>query len=141
MYLEGRQCLAIFTNNINTVQLFNSLTALCNFNWMLIKVVDMIIASDIDFRVFHVPGAHNVVANSLSWMQNADIFTSDPEAIISTFQPPQVMLGATQSWFNLKPSPGNPFVLPGLLNASLSNTLSPLILLLTAQLNQLFVCS
>ena len=76
--------LAIFTDNINTVQLFNSLTALRNFNWMLIKVVDVIIASDIDFRVFHIPGAHNVVANSLSWMQNADIFASDLEAITST---------------------------------------------------------
>jgi len=48
--------LAIFTDNINTVQLFNSLAALRNFNWMLIKVVDVIIASNIDFRVFHVPG-------------------------------------------------------------------------------------
>jgi len=87
-HLPKGECLAIFTNNINTVQLFNSLTALHNFNWMLIKVVDVIIVSNIDFRVFHIPEAHNVVANSLSQMQNADIFTSDSEAIISTFQPP-----------------------------------------------------
>ena len=38
--LSSGQHLAVFTDNVNTVQLFNSLSALPAFNWMLIQVAD-----------------------------------------------------------------------------------------------------
>ena len=88
------QRLAVFTDNINTVQLFNSLSALPAFNWMLILVADTVLSRGIDLRVFHVPGVHNEIADALSRLQNDQLASAHPELVISTFQPPQVTLGA-----------------------------------------------
>ncbi|KAG2741863.1 hypothetical protein P692DRAFT_20879763 [Suillus brevipes Sb2] len=60
------QRVAIFTDNLNTVAMFNSLTALPPYDWMLMVAVDAIISTKLDFRVFFVPGAHNVIADHLS---------------------------------------------------------------------------
>ena len=70
-HLSSGQHLAVFTDNVNTVQLFNSLSALPAFNWMLIQVADAVLDQGFDFQVFHVPGIHNQVADSLSCLQNA----------------------------------------------------------------------
>ena len=40
-HLSPNQRLAVFTDNINTVQLFGSLSALLAFNWMLILVAEV----------------------------------------------------------------------------------------------------
>ena len=95
--LSSGQQLAVFTDNVNTVQLFNSLSALPAFNWMLIQVADAVLDQGFDFRVFHVPGIHNQVADSLSCLQNAQLAASHPEMLISTFQPPRRRLGAAAS--------------------------------------------
>ena len=50
---EGR--VAIFTDNLNTVSMFNSLAALPSYNWLLMLSVDAIIGAQVDFRVFYVP--------------------------------------------------------------------------------------
>ena len=84
----------MFTDNINTVQLFNLLSALPAFNWMLIQVAALVLRQELDFWVFHVPGVHNAVADALSHLQNAQLAASHPELTISTFQPPQLVLGA-----------------------------------------------
>ena len=46
--LSTNQHLAVFTDNINTVQLLNSLSALPAFNWMLILVADTALSRGID---------------------------------------------------------------------------------------------
>ena len=97
--LSPNQRLAVFTDNINTVQLFNSLSALLAFNWMLIlvaEVADTALNRGIDLQVFHVPGVQNEIANALSRLQNGQLASSYPELVISTFQPPPVMLGAAR---------------------------------------------
>ena len=82
------QGLAVHTDNINTVQLFNSLSALPAFNWMLIQVVDRVMSQGIDLRVFHVPGVHNEIADAVSRLQNDLLAALHPELVISAFQPP-----------------------------------------------------
>ena len=86
--LSSGQHLAVFTDNVNTVQLFNSLSALPAFNWMLIQVANAVLDQGFDFQVFHVPGIHNQVAHSLSCLQNVQLAASYPEMLISAFQPP-----------------------------------------------------
>ncbi|KAF8554182.1 hypothetical protein OG21DRAFT_1369218, partial [Imleria badia] len=80
----------------NTVQLFNSLAAMPSMNWILLGVVDMVLEADIDFRVFHIPGSHNVVADHLSRLWNDLALKVEPDLRIYAFQPPQVTLGAAQ---------------------------------------------
>ncbi|KAI9571541.1 hypothetical protein HD554DRAFT_2005879, partial [Boletus coccyginus] len=86
--------LAVFTDNLNTVQMFSSLAALPSLNWMLISVVDLIIQYDVDLRVFHVSGVDNVVADHLSCLRNDAARRCAPGISISSFQPPRNALGA-----------------------------------------------
>jgi hypothetical protein len=46
--------------------MFNSLAALPPYNWLLMTVVNAILPSQINFRVFFVPGVHNIIADHLS---------------------------------------------------------------------------
>ena len=87
-HLQPNQCLTVFTDNINTVQLLNLLSALPAFNWVLIQVADCVLTQGFDFRVFHVPGVHNEVADALSCLQNDQLTISHPELVILPFQPP-----------------------------------------------------
>ena len=95
-HLLPDQRLAVHTDNINTVQLFNSLSALPAFNWMLIQVVDRVLRQGIDLRVFHVPGVHNEIADAVSHLQNDLLTALHPELVIFAFQPPRPALGAAQ---------------------------------------------
>ena len=95
-HLLPDQHLAVHTDNINTVQLFNLLSAIPAFNWMLIQVIDRVLSQGIDLRVFHVPGVHNEIADALSRLQNDLLASSHPELVISAFQPPRPMLGAAK---------------------------------------------
>ena len=61
---------------------------------MLIRVADCVFSQGFDFRVFHVPGVHNEVADALSRLQNDQLSISHPELVILSFQPPQPMLRA-----------------------------------------------
>ena len=64
-HLLPDQCLVVFTSNMNTVQLFNSLSALPAFNWMLILVAHSVLSWGINLWVFHVPGVHNEIMRLL----------------------------------------------------------------------------
>ena len=87
-YLQPNQHLTIFTDNINTVQLFNSLSALLAFNWMLIQVVDCVLSQGFNSGVFHIPGIHNEIADALSCLQNDQLTSFHPKLVILPFQPP-----------------------------------------------------
>ncbi|KAG2754245.1 DNA/RNA polymerase [Suillus brevipes Sb2] len=91
---DGR--LAVFTDSLDTVALFNSLATLPSFNWMLMTAMDAIIASGINFRGFHIPGVQNVVADHLSRWQNAEAIHSSPDLRIHSFTPPRPTLGAAK---------------------------------------------
>jgi hypothetical protein len=91
---DGR--IAIFTDNLNTVSMFNSLAALPPYNWLLMKSVDAIIESRADFQVFFVRGIENVVADRLSRWKNAEAEVAAPGLSVHSFLPPRNTLGAVK---------------------------------------------
>ena len=92
-WLSRGGCLAIFTDNYNSVSMFNMLSVLPRYNWILLSAVDTLLAHNIDFRVFYVPGKDNIVADHLSRGCVADALTVSLTLVVSTFQPPWDLLG------------------------------------------------
>ena len=84
----------IFTDNSNTVDIFNSLRAQPAYNPILKSAVDILLQSDHQLRVLHVPGEGNSVADAISRQQFNCALSLCPELHISLFQPPQLPLGA-----------------------------------------------
>ena len=56
----------IYTDNLNTVDIFTSLRALPDYNVILRTAVDLLYARNHNLRVLHVPGVRNQVADALS---------------------------------------------------------------------------
>jgi len=91
-----RARVVIFTDNLNTVQIFSSLACLPAYNHLLRRSVDILLANDIDLRILHVPGEQNVVADALSRCQFSSALACIPDLSISPFQPPRWTLGAAE---------------------------------------------
>lgn len=79
----------IYTDNMNTVQIFNSLRCLPQFNPILKAAVDITLLNNIKLRVLHVSGKENIVADALSRSQISLAVDIIPEIIIHTFEPPR----------------------------------------------------
>jgi len=86
---------ALFTDNSNTVTMFNTLSALPTYNPILITAVDWQMATNIQIRVFHNPRRFNTVADALSRFDNATAVSHEPRLVISPFSPPRFTLGAS----------------------------------------------
>jgi hypothetical protein len=87
---------AIFCNNSNTVDMFNTLHALPEMNGILIAVIDLTIEYNLLFRVFHIAGDANTVADALSCADWPTIACLTPLLRLQMFQPPPVRLGCTR---------------------------------------------
>ncbi|KAG6326006.1 hypothetical protein ID866_13084 [Astraeus odoratus] len=93
-YVPRGTQVAVFSDNLNTVSMFNSLAALPHYNPILLAAVDIFLSHDFDFRVFHIHGSHNVVADALSHWDNEHATRIIPDLDVHTFQPPWDVLGA-----------------------------------------------
>ena len=84
----------IYTDNDNTVAIFNTLRCLPHYNPILINATDACILSNIQLRVLHIPRELNCVANTI--LRNNFTLARQyvPNLIISPFLPPQLPLGA-----------------------------------------------
>ena len=84
--------LVIYTDNMNTVQMFNSLSALPQYNEIIKAAVDHMI-SDLDnhiqLRVMHISGNLNTVADALSRGLLHTVIDNVPNIVIHTFSPPR----------------------------------------------------
>jgi hypothetical protein len=85
--------LLVFSDNTNTVDIFNSLRSLPPYNDLLKFTVSLLIKFNISLRVVHTPGIDNVVADSLSRFENTKAVAACPGLSISKFQPPRVTMG------------------------------------------------
>jgi hypothetical protein len=88
--------LAVYTDSLNTVYLFNSLSVGPGYNPLLMDVIEVILVFRIDFRVFHVSGDNNIVADHLSHWRAREALRCSPGLRILPFQPPRNALGATK---------------------------------------------
>ena len=86
----------IFTDNSNTVDMFNSLRCPPAYNFIVRFAADTLIKSGINLRVVHVPGDQNDVADALSRQDFARALNLVPNLNIQSFQPPQSPLGASK---------------------------------------------
>ena len=78
----------IYTNNANTVDIFQSLRCLPAYNHLIKTAVDILIKNNFSLRVLHVPGEDNVVADALSRVQFSIALQIEPSLNLYTFNPP-----------------------------------------------------
>ena len=83
--------LAIYTDNSNTVNMFNILCAQPLYNPLLITIIEILLLSKTHLRVFHVPGDENIVVDRLSHSCYDSVFHLVPTY---NFIPPRLTLGA-----------------------------------------------
>ena len=83
-------------DNMNTVQIFNSLACLPAYNHLLHRSMDILLALNIDLHVLHVSGENNETADALSCCQFASALNLTSKLRIFPFKPPQWTLGAVE---------------------------------------------
>ncbi|PBK94094.1 DNA/RNA polymerase [Armillaria gallica] len=87
------RCILIYTNNTNTVDIFNSLHAKPFYNSLLITAVDALITYKAQLRVLHIPGSQNTIADALSHDNHDFVLSQHPQAKLLKFSPPQLTSG------------------------------------------------
>ncbi|KDR82212.1 hypothetical protein GALMADRAFT_18481, partial [Galerina marginata CBS 339.88] len=85
--------LLIFTDNSNTVSMFNSLRATSTYNPILLTACDLLIKYSTSLRVCHISGKDNDIADALSRLENDRALAACPTLSINQFLPPRLMMG------------------------------------------------
>jgi hypothetical protein len=93
-FVPKLNCLLVFMDNMNTVDMFNSLHAKPPYNPILISTINVCTSTSLDVHMTHVPGDHNIVADVISGNNFPLAFRLIPNLTIYTFTPPQDALGA-----------------------------------------------
>jgi hypothetical protein len=94
--LSLRPCpsrLAVFTDSLDTVQMFDSLRASSTYNPILFSTCGALISHSVDLRVFHIAGDRNVVADALSRGLAHVALQTQPQLQLFSFQPPPLQPG------------------------------------------------
>lgn len=87
---------AIFTDNLNTVQMFDTFRSKEPYLDILLAACETLVAHDVDLRVWHIPGEHNVIADALSRRLFSVVSQYAPNLHVSSFQPPRVTSGQSR---------------------------------------------
>lgn len=90
------QKITIYSDNQNTVDIFNSLHAQPLYNPLLKYAVNILISGSHKLKVLHIPGELNICADLLSRRKFEDAHNLFPSLSIFNFQPPQELLGAVK---------------------------------------------
>ncbi|KZV86343.1 DNA/RNA polymerase, partial [Exidia glandulosa HHB12029] len=81
---------ALYTDSQVSVDMFDSLKAELTYNPILLSTVEIMLSRNVSARVYHIPGARNVVADALSRAKLDLAAHLAPGLVISTFIPPAV---------------------------------------------------
>ncbi|KAF5372088.1 hypothetical protein D9758_004963 [Tetrapyrgos nigripes] len=84
----------IFTDNSNTVSMFNSLHAKPDYNPLLITAMNILLDTNMQLRVLHIPGSSNVVADAISRSKFEVVRSEAPKATLHSFTPPELSSGS-----------------------------------------------
>lgn len=84
----SNQKLVIYSDNENTVNIFSSLGCRPEYNELLKFSIDLFIEHNIQFKVIHIPGELNQVADALSRNQFHVAKSLSNGIILSSFSPP-----------------------------------------------------
>ena len=76
--------------------MFNTLHALPAYNPILITAINLLLASNIQLQVFHIPHNENKVADALSHLDCTTAHRFHPGLVITRFSPPRFTLGEAQ---------------------------------------------
>jgi hypothetical protein len=79
---------ALYTDNSNTVDMFNTLHAQPVYNPLVMTAVDLALDYAVEFHVFHIPGEDNVVSDAISHFRDDILATFAPTLCVLQFQPP-----------------------------------------------------
>lgn len=88
--------IVIYSDNMNTVQIFNSMACTEKFNPLLKHAVDLMIRKNLRVRIFYIPGEENKIADALSRANFVLALKIEPSLTITPFQPPHYALGAIE---------------------------------------------
>jgi hypothetical protein len=94
--MESPPRMLVYTDNSNTVAMFNSLRAHPPYNSIMLAAVDILLEYQVDLRVEFIPGSENRVADALSRFQNERVLEIAPAASFFDFEPPRDALGAAK---------------------------------------------
>ncbi|TFY77497.1 hypothetical protein EWM64_g6514 [Hericium alpestre] len=90
------QRVAIFSDSLNTVQMFNSMRARPSYNELLLFTCRKLLLHHVDLRVFHIAGEVNIIADTLSRNLLHVALQYEADLDIHLFQPPRLTLGAEE---------------------------------------------
>ncbi|KIK66433.1 hypothetical protein GYMLUDRAFT_1026029 [Collybiopsis luxurians FD-317 M1] len=76
--------------------MFSSLSALPNYNPILVAAVNIMVQFHINLRVMHIAGSENTTADALSRFNFDSVQSAHPDITLHTIQPPQLSLGASK---------------------------------------------
>jgi hypothetical protein len=88
--------IVIYTDNLNTVDIFNTLKCKPRYNNILIHAVDLLLSGHHNLRVLYVPTQENDIADALSRTEFGRALDLVPNLTINPFQPPLLTLGAAK---------------------------------------------
>ena len=88
--------IAIYTDNSNTVNIFNSLRCLPAYNEILKRSASLRMTTGHQLRVFHVTSENNHVADAISRESFTKALLARPDLQIHQFESPQLTLGAAK---------------------------------------------
>ncbi len=91
------QQVLIYTDNMNTVDIFNSLHMKPFYNPLLITTIDALMEHHSQLCVLHISGPTNIIADTLSCGNNDLILMHYPRAHLIKFTPSQLKSGAADS--------------------------------------------
>ena len=87
----------IFSDSMNTVDIFSSLCCQSEFNPLLRHCIDILLSNNLDVHVLHIPGEQNEVADAISHHDFDRATRLVPGLHISAFQPPHfITMGASK---------------------------------------------
>ena len=85
--------LLVFTDSLNTIEMFNSLRSTDGYTELLLFAMRILLTSGIALHVFHIPSTDNFIADALSHQLLTTAASYLPGLQVHLFQPPCGALG------------------------------------------------